>query len=752
VRAQLTAVVAVVALLIGGAGAWLATMTLNEAEAGARRNASFQAGLGAAAVTDALAQALQAIAGLANGLPIAALLAEPAKCQLTFSGLGVFSTGHIDVVLADGRVPCSSLRTQGAPAGASQAGAAWLQDARSLREPRVAGLFDDRLTSGRALAVTAPIPAVGAAPAAFATVVLPLAGLGDGLDRTYGGPQRFTFTVRAATGDVLIGEPGPASDVIVGQRAIPELGWVLDAEQPRQAALAATRLAFERLAGLAAAALTLLALLLAFLNRRIGRPLRLLTSAMARGPQMSPERLPERGPRELRALASGFNEMISAREGYETQLVHHALHDPLTGLPNRALGLDRIAHALQVAAGRPAAVAVLSVDLDRFKLVNASLGHRVGDEVLQASAVRLAACLESTDTLARSGDGFVVCRPDAQDSHAPAALAGRLIASIVEPFTIAGTDVTLTASVGVAHGRRGASAEQLLRDADTALYAAKETGGGRFRLIDDELRERSSERLGLESDLRGALARGELHVAYQPVVNLLTGQITGAEALLRWTHPVRGPVSPVTFIPLAESAGLIGPIGLFVLDEACRQAVAWTSEGHPLRIAVNMSGLQLHAAGFAESVRRTLDTSGLDPSQLCLELTESVLMDDAMHGADVLRELKDIGVFLSVDDFGTGYSSLAYLKRFPVDELKIDRFFVQTLRMSGEDHSLVAAMVAMGHALGLQVVAEGVETEPQRGLLLTLGCRSAQGYLFSKPVSAHRVSSLLAHNSLARSH
>jgi EAL domain-containing protein (putative c-di-GMP-specific phosphodiesterase class I) len=286
-------------------------------------------------------------------------------------------------------------------------------------------------------------------------------------------------------------------------------------------------------------------------------------------------------------------------------------------------------------------------------------------------------------------------------------------------------------------------AEELVRDADTAMYAAKEAGGGRLRLIDDELRARSSERLSLESDLRGALAAGQLLVQYQPVVNLLTGQISGAEALLRWTHPTRGPVAPMTFIPVAEDAGLIGPIGQFVLAQACRQTAVWNDAGYRLRVAVNVSGLQLHDPGFVGQVAAELHDAGVDPSQLCLELTESTLMDDAMRASDVLAELKDVGVELSVDDFGTGYSSLAYLKRFPVDELKVDRSFISNLGTEGQDQTLVAAMVAMGHALGLHVVAEGVETHAQMATLLTLGCRTAQGYLFARPLPPDEITTLL---------
>ncbi len=746
VRTQLAAIVAVVAILIVGAGAWLAAESLRDAETDARRDVTFQAGLAADAVADALSQGEAAMAGLASGFPVAALLADPSKCQLTFSDLGVFPAGHIDIVLPDGQVPCSSVVEHGAPAGASQAGAGWLTSARTSKQPGVAEIFTDRLTGQKAIAVTAPITSAGSSPNGHAALVLPLSGLGDGIAGVYGGPQHLTFTVRGPDGALLAGDPdGTAGDVITGRDTVPGVGWVVAAQQSRSAALDATRTAFTRLGLLAGAAFVLLLALLVAVNRSIGHPLRRLTDAAAQaGRQVTPDPVPERGPAEVRRLAREFNEMTAARAGYEHQLTHHALHDPLTGLPNRALCLDRIGQALHAGDHAPGRVAVLSVDLDRFKLVNASLGYRTGDAVLIAAATRLAGLLEPADTLARAGgDGFVLCRPDAADGRAIEGLAAQVMSTLADPFTAAGTELILTASVGIARGRRGVGADELVRDADTAMYAAKEAGGGRFRLIDDELRARSSERLSLEADLRVALTDGQLHVQYQPVVNLLTGQISGAETLLRWTHPTRGPVPPMTFIPVAEAAGLIGPIGQFVLRQACAQTAAWNAAGHRLRVAVNVSGLQLHDPGFVGQVAADLHGAGLDPAQLCLELTESTLMDDAVRVSDVLADLKDVGVDLSIDDFGTGYSSLAYLKRFPVDELKVDRSFVSNLGDDGQDQTLVAAMVAMGHALGLHVVAEGVETHAQMATLLTLGCRTAQGYLFAKPQSAEQVTTLL---------
>jgi diguanylate cyclase (GGDEF)-like protein len=745
VRTRLYGIVGVVALLILGAGAWLAVATLREAESQARRDASFQAGLAADAVTDALAQGESAMAGLARGFPVEALKADPTKCQLTFADLGVFPVGHIDIVMPDGQVPCSSIVERGAPPGASHAGAGWLNDARIETEPRVAGIFTDRLTGQRAVAVTAPIIGQATAPDGYVTLVLSLDSLADGLAAVYGGPQHYSFTVHGPAAKLLAGDPETQPErSITGRRGVDQTGWTVTAQQPRSAALAATRTAFTRLAALAGAAFALLLVLLVAVNRSIGRPLRRLTAAAAQGSQhVNPEWVPEGGPTEIRRLAHEFNEMTAARASYEDELTHRALHDPLTGLPSRALCQDRLAQALQ-AARTPSRVAVLSVDVDRFKLVNASFGYGVGDEVLIAAATRLAGVLDPADTLARpGGDGFVICRPDAGDTRSVEGLATQVMSALAEPFTIAGTEVTLTASVGIARGRHAVATDALLRDAHTAMYAAKEAGGGRFRVIDDDLRVRSSERLTVEADLRVALNEDQLQVHYQPVVNLVTGKITGAEALLRWMHPTRGQVPPLTFIPVAEDAGLISPIGRFVLEQACRQAATWNNAGHHLRVAVNVSGLQLRDPGFVGTVADILHNSGLKPAQLCLELTETTLMDDAMRASDVLADLKDIGVDLSVDDFGTGYSSLAYLKRFPVDELKIDRSFVSNLGTGRQDQTLVAAMVAMGHALGLHVVAEGVETHTQMATLRTLGCRTAQGYLFAKPMALEQFTALL---------
>lgn len=745
VRAQLVTIVLVVAVLLAGVGSWLAVLSLDDSAAQARRNTRFQANLAAQALGAALSQAKPELVSLAQGFPVAAVLADPSRCRLNALHLGVVRDGHIDIVLPDGRVLCSSTAREGAPAGANEAGAAWLRDPRTARQVQVTDLFTDRLSNRLSIAITAPIVSTPGTVDGFVAVVVPVDQFPATLGETYGGPQHYAFTVQTADGKTIAGTAPGKGRFITGQQSVPGLGWILTARQARSAALAGTKTAFFRIGLLVLASLLLLLVLLITVNRRIGHPLRRLTKAAAQaGQQGTTEPVPSSGPSELRRLADEFNAMIDARDTYERQLANHVLYDPLTGLPNRALCLDRIEQALQAAGETPASLAVLSVDIDRFKVINASLGYHHGNDVLIAIGNRLAGLLEPTDILARSGgDGFVICRRQAQSRHALEGLIANVMDRISSPMTVAETEITLTASVGVAYGRRGVTPEDLVRDADTAMYAAKEAGGGRYRLIDDELRTRSSERLTLEADLRTAILADQLYIEYQPVVSMANRQITGVEALLRWRHPTRGVVSPMTFIPVAEATGLIIRIGQFVLQEACRQAARWAATGHHLRVAVNVSGLQLHDPGFVAIVADALLENGLRPGQLCLELTETTLMDDRFRISEVLQELKDVGVELSVDDFGTGYSSLAYLQRFPVDELKVDQSFVRNLGVTRQDHTLVAAMVAMSQALGLHVTAEGVETETQLDILRDLGCDSAQGYLFSRPQPAAQITQLL---------
>jgi diguanylate cyclase (GGDEF)-like protein/PAS domain S-box-containing protein len=446
----------------------------------------------------------------------------------------------------------------------------------------------------------------------------------------------------------------------------------------------------------------------------------------------------------LQAVAHVIGDAVERRRAEEAAR-HEALHDPLTGLPNRALLVDRLTHTLR---RRPnARAAVLVLDIDDFKVVNDSLGHEVGDQLLTEVGPRLAAALRPGDTIARfSGDTFaVVCEDITDETHARR-LAERLTTAFARPFELAGERVFVSASVGAVVSTGRERAEDLVRDADAAMHRAKEAGSGRYELFDPRLRQRAIARLRTESDLRRALDRGELRVHYQPFWSLPDRRLAGVEALVRWQHPQRGLVLPGEFVPVAEAGGLIVPIGTWVLREACRQLAAWRRE-HPgaseLRLRVNLSARQVTEPGLVELVAAALDEHDIEPSAVGLEITEGLLLQDSDAVADTLRALKTLGVGLVLDDFGTGYSSLSYLKRFPIDQLKIDRSFVIGLDERDENLALVAAIVGMAAALGLTVVPEGVETEGQLAVLQELGCHYAQGFLLAEPMPPDAVTALL---------
>ncbi len=438
---------------------------------------------------------------------------------------------------------------------------------------------------------------------------------------------------------------------------------------------------------------------------------------------------------------------VTTRKTLEEELRRQAFHDSLTGLANRALFADRLEHALSRTRRFGHPVAVLFIDLDDFKTVNDSLGHGEGDLLLVAVAERLQKPLRAGDTIARmGGDEFAVLLEDPADADAPVEVAQRLLAALEPPFERGGKELFVHASIGTAVSTSTSlTPGDLLRDADVSMYTAKSKGKNRVEVFKPSMHMAAIARLALKGDLERALEREEFSVLYQPIINLKSGQVTGVEALLRWHHPRRGVVGPTDFIPVAEETGLIIPLGRWVLNEACRQAMAWDLETPtPLRMSVNVSGRQIHQPGFAGEVAEVLAVTGLDPARLTLELTESVLMQDVDVTAATLADLKRLGVRLAVDDFGTGYSSLSYLRRFPIDELKIDRSFVSSVNVGPDQSALVRSIVKLGDTLHLETVAEGIEEAEQLRELTGLGADLGQGFYFAKPLTPDAISALIA--------
>jgi diguanylate cyclase (GGDEF)-like protein len=441
--------------------------------------------------------------------------------------------------------------------------------------------------------------------------------------------------------------------------------------------------------------------------------------------------------------ASVMAEEIQAAKDKLEHLVHH---DTLTGLPNRTLLQDRLGQAIELARRQGRQLALMFMDLDQFKHVNDSLGHPVGDQLLQSVAQRLVGCVRHSDTVSRQGgDEFVLLLPYIEHAEDAALSAQKLLAALAPPHHLDEHDLHIGASIGISiYPDDGRDAETLIKCADTAMYDAKESGRNTYKFFEPRMNAQAVQRQSIETSLRLALERQEFVLHYQPKIDLQHGTTTGVEALIRWQHPQRGLLAPAQFVPIAEDCGLILPIGRWVLHEACNQAHAWLQAGlPPITIAVNASTSEFHAADYLENVRAVLEAAHLEPRYLELELTESVLMRDVASTESVLHALADLGVKLAVDDFGTGYSSLSYLRKFPIDTLKIDQSFVNRMLGNADDAAIVSAVISMAKALRLQVIAEGVETPEQVAFLLAQHCDEGQGYHFGRPVAAEALATLL---------
>ncbi len=438
---------------------------------------------------------------------------------------------------------------------------------------------------------------------------------------------------------------------------------------------------------------------------------------------------------------------VSTARAMALQMTHSAEHDLLTGLPNRILLNDRVGQAIAQAPRHGNKVVVLFLDVDGFKHINDSLGHSIGDKLLQSIANRLVACVRETDTVSRQGgDEFVVLLSEVEKWEDAAITARRMLQTLAEPHSIDLHDLHVTASIGVSvYPDDGLDAETLIKNADTAMYQAKANGRQGYKFFKPAMYVRAMERQSIEESLRRALERRELTLHYQPKVDLGSGRITGAEALLRWTHPTRGSVAPAQFIPVAEDCGLILELGRWVLREACGQARAWVDAGLPFKtMAVNISAIEFGDERFLDGVFAVLAETGLEPRSLELELTESVLMKRAVTTQALLKTLRASGVQLAVDDFGTGYSSLSYLSKFAIDSLKIDQSFVRQISTTPDESSMVSAIISMARSLRMRVVAEGVESAEELAFLQDQKCDEAQGFLFSEPLPPEQFARLLA--------
>lgn len=738
IASELSVLILAIMVVYGVAAVALVIVKVEQAEDATRELAKFRAELAAGEIADAVEVATTTIGdSAASPGALAALASPPDDCSLQFA-LAPFQQARLDLVTASGRTICSSVDATGAR---NQGDTSWIDhDAgvtTSWSDP-----YTDPVTGLTAIAIAAPVFAIDGGIAGYVAAVLPVSTLADELGSRLGRPAGYKFAVIDGGGSLVSSAAGSTdsaaepfgSGFVSASTPVARTNWSVVAGLQRSDAVATVVDALSWSVGLGAGALLLMLALVYFVNVRIGRPIIQLTKAVSRSHDTGVSVIDMRGPAEVRQLANEFSELIAARDAAADALANRALRDPLTGLTNRAALAERLTITLDRYRAGSEGFALTLVDIDRFKLINDSFGHSVGDEALLAVAGRLQRLLGPADTLARiGGDQFVVVSPNASDRESCERMAARLMAAIEEPLQLADTVVVLTASVGVAIADHDATAESLLCHADLAATEAKGHGRGRYHVFDRLLDSPAGNVLVLETELRHAIERGEMWVAYQPIASASGGSCNGVESLLRWDHPGMGPVSPVQFIPAAEASGLIIPIGAFVLDQACRQLAEWNRTGLDVVVSINVSARQIEDGRILRQISEAVTAHGVDPHSLCVELTEGLLMADPAVSAEVLRELKALGVQISLDDFGTGYSSLAYLHLFPVDELKIDRSFIIDLATSADTRTLVNAIIAMSHALGLRVVAEGVEDNDQLRVLQELDCDLVQGFLFQRP-------------------
>ena len=729
--------------LVGVAGlvAWATDATFDQEHH--RAEAALEAAAGSQA--EDLATLFDSAVPLLDGLAGEAGALDAAGCRQVVAPLAsITGQARLAVVDAGGTTICSLSAAPDPPAP----DAALYEGALAGELQLTTRAFVDPVSGHPAVAVATPI--VGDRGVRGAVVAILFTDV-PALARPHGAEEQTVIVaVDQATGLVVattedapyaagsvvdFAEPPPeAGDGVTRLwRSVeePDTGWVVLAGLDEDVALAAAHDQRRALLLIGLAILGLVVVLAVALQRRLARPIRRLGSAIARSRAgEEPVRAPEAGPREIVEVAQAFNELLDAHQGLISRLRWNARHDHLTGLLNRRGATEELTRLLEDPAAAP--LAVLFIDLDRFKLVNDSHGHSVGDQLLVELSNRIRAAVPDGWIVSRfGGDEFVILCPMTEDPVPGVVALGTVLRS---PIRVEAHELRVGGSTGIARARGGIGVDDLIREADTAMYRAKERGRGGYAEFDEAMRAWTLSRLTIESDLRSALERGELRLHYQPVVDLGAEGTRSVEALVRWEHPTLGLLAPGTFIPVAEESDLILDIGAWVLGEAARQAAAWRAAGTPARVSVNVAAAQLLRSDIVTVVEQALRTAGALTEDLTVEVTESAVLSDVEATVAHLEALRGLGVRVALDDFGTGFSSLAYLQRLPADELKVDRSFVSPLGADPVSETIVASVVNLAHAVGLRVVAEGVETRTQLATLRRLGCDEAQGFLLGRPV------------------